>query len=326
MKQHPFYFALFITTCLTSCSQSNISTYNGKKWEEISGSGKLVTLNPTVGAFTNIALTNMNVKVNVVTGSSQHQLSVAIDDNLSRFFRLKQEGRTLQLSMDYSGGKYDRWVSGNNTVVTINAPAVKKFTNTGNSVIEINLQRQSNFELVSNGNANIKLLGTIETLKLRSSGNADINAAKLNAAKVELEVNGNSDIIVNTKELVKTSVNGNNTVENLFYLTKKEMANSETYTNWASASKVNFLLKNNSILPVKVTLISYKPNEKGNGTTGFMMAPYGRRSLTFIEGTKIYLANSDQVNTVMSGAKISNQPPFLIVKKEDEGREFKISN
>ena len=48
------------------------------------------------------------------------------------------------------------------------------------------------------------------------------------------------------------------------------------------------------------------------------------RIMELPEGTKIYLANSEQVNTVMSGAKISDQPPFLVVKKEDEGKSFNI--
>ena len=87
---------------------------------------------------------------------------------------------------------------------------------------------------------------------------------------------------------------------------------------------VSFKLKNNNLLPTKITMITYRPNENGNGTTGFFVGPYGTKTYQFPEGTKIYLANSDQVNTVMSGAKICDQPPFLVVKKEDEGKSFNI--
>lgn len=87
---------------------------------------------------------------------------------------------------------------------------------------------------------------------------------------------------------------------------------------------VSFKLKNNNLLPTKITMITYRPDENGNGTTGFFVGPYGTKTYQFPEGTKIYLANSDQVNTVMSGAKISDQPPFLVVKKEDEGKSFNI--
>jgi len=87
---------------------------------------------------------------------------------------------------------------------------------------------------------------------------------------------------------------------------------------------VSFKLKNNNLLPKKITMITYRPDEKGNGTAGYFFGSYGSKNYQFPEGTKIYLANSAQVNTVMSGAKISDQLPFLIVKKEDEGKSFII--
>ena len=77
-------------------------------------------------------------------------------------------------------------------------------------------------------------------------------------------------------------------------------------------------------MPAKVTLISYRPDQTGNGTTGFFLISYGTKSLRFPVGTKIYLANNQQVNTVMSGATIADQAPFLLVKKEDAGKSFNI--
>jgi hypothetical protein len=88
---------------------------------------------------------------------------------------------------------------------------------------------------------------------------------------------------------------------------------------------ISFKLKNNSVLPTKVTVISYRPDETGNGTNSFVLMSYCSRTFKFPTGTKIYLANADQVNTVMSGAKIDQQNPFLIVKKEDESQIFKIN-
>ena len=87
---------------------------------------------------------------------------------------------------------------------------------------------------------------------------------------------------------------------------------------------ISFKLKNNGVLPAKVTVISYRPDQAGNGTNGFLLIPYGSKSLRFPIGTKIYLANSQQVNTVMSGATITEQVPFLVVKKEDSGKSFNI--
>ncbi len=89
---------------------------------------------------------------------------------------------------------------------------------------------------------------------------------------------------------------------------------------------IKITLKNNSLLPRKVTLISYKPSDNGsNGTNGFILLPTATKSFTFPIGTKLYLANSEQVNTVMSGKKITDEVPFLVVKAEDENKTFKIN-
>ena len=87
---------------------------------------------------------------------------------------------------------------------------------------------------------------------------------------------------------------------------------------------VSFKLKNNHITPKKVTLISYRPDEKGNGTSGFMLFSYATKKLRFPVGSKLFLANNKQVDVVMSGNSISNQKPFLEVKKEDDGKTFNI--
>lgn len=90
------------------------------------------------------------------------------------------------------------------------------------------------------------------------------------------------------------------------------------------SSLVKFKLKNRSALIRKVVLISYTPGDVGNGTRMFRMLPGGVKRLRFMQGTKIYLANQNQVNTVMSGNRIDEQKPFLIVSQQAWGRKFKF--
>lgn len=110
----------------------------------------------------------------------------------------------------------------------------------------------------------------------------------------------------------------------LFSLTGLGAQAQTNNTEQSVKKNIIFKLKNSSLLPAKVTLISYQPGENENGTTGFMMGSYGTKLFKFPVGTKIYLANSKQVNTVMSGASIKDQPPFLTVKVGDEGKVFPI--
>ncbi len=324
MKQIVFYLVILMCTSAVSCSQSNYSNYNGKTWEQIEGSGKLVKLNPVIGAFTAIEVNNVNVKIKVETGALGYEMDISIDDNLQSFFKWQQDGSILKLSFDMSGGKYPRWLSGNNTVITIKAPGIEKLVNKGNSELEINLQNQTAFNLSSNGNPDIILTGKIAELNLQSTGNADIKAGELVAEKITLSSNGNADIEVKTKELVENDLQGNNEISNLFYVSKKEQQTKIDNRDEEKATLISFKIKNNNAKPETITLVSYRPDRSGNGTNVFTIIPFGIKILRFPVGTKLYLASSEQVNTVMSGAKISDQNPFLVVKAEDAGKVFEI--
>lgn len=307
---------------LSSIAQSNYSKWNGKTWEQLDGNGKLVQLTPAVLPFNTIEANNLNLQINVETGTTE-SVNVTIDENLKQFFRCSQEGKTIKLFMDLSGGKYPRWLSTDHIVITIKAPAVETLVNKGNNKASVSLSDQAVFNLFADGNPNIKLNGKVNKLRLQASGNGTINAGSLLAEKVLLTSNGNSNIRVNTKELVEESVKGNNQISNLFY--HPEKAAEPVNSNKEKPETISFRLKNNSLLPAKVSLVSYRPDEEGNGTNIFVMIPFGSKSFQFPEGTKLYLASSEQVNTVMSGAKISDQTPFLTVKKKDAGRLISIN-
>lgn len=324
MKQLFCFLLTLLSICFNARSQSSYSEYNGKTWEQLAGSGKMINMSPAVDSFNNIEIGHMNVKVLIETGGKECNLQLSIDDNLAGFFRSRVVNKTLQLSMDFSGGKYDRWLSSNNTVVTIKAPFITSLVNKGNTGLEVNIPYQPAFTLVSNGNPDIILNGQVGELFLQSSGNANIQAGNMLADKIMLSSNGNADIEVNAKEIIKRSVNGNNEISNLFNNDEKVNTNKSVPAK-ATGPLISFRLKNNSLLPARVALISYRPDENGNGTSLFTLISMGTKKLRFPEGTKIYIATPGQVNTVMSGASISGETPFLTVKKEDGNKTFPIN-
>ncbi len=324
MKKIIFSFILLAVIQQLSFSQTKYSKWNGKIWEQLDGNGKMVEIKPAVKPFRIIEVNNINVTINVEPTAGQYTMSVSIDDNLKKFFRFKQVGDSLQITMDYTGGKYPRWLSSSNMLISVKTPSLETLVNKGNNKVEVKLQKQPVFKIAADGNPDITLTGKVSELNLQLTGNADVKAGKLLAEKINLSARGNSEIEVNTKEIKEKLLEGNNKISNLFYTDKKEVAGGENHSDKKRISLTRFSLKNNSMLPAKISLISYNPYEKGNGTIQFMLIPLGSKSFKFPEGTKIYLANNDQVNTVMSGEKIADQPPFLIVKKEDEGRSFNI--
>lgn len=91
-----------------------------------------------------------------------------------------------------------------------------------------------------------------------------------------------------------------------------------------TAGPISFRLYNPSLRSRKVSLISYAPGESGNGTQVFTMLPLGSRRCSFPAGTRLYLANSNQVDIVMSGKRIDGGKPFLTVRQGDTGKAFDI--
>jgi hypothetical protein len=74
---------------------------------------------------------------------------------------------------------------------------------------------------------------------------------------------------------------------------------------------VKIYLKNNSLLPKKVALISYTPGVQGNATRIFVIMPFCKKKFVFKTGSKLYLANDKQVGVVMSGRSLLNDTEFL---------------
>lgn len=87
---------------------------------------------------------------------------------------------------------------------------------------------------------------------------------------------------------------------------------------------VKVIFKNGTWLPKKYTFISYSPGETGNGTTGYWLLPGVKKTITYKVGTKVYLANQPQVNVVMSGKRIDNDIPFMIVKESDNDKVISL--
>jgi uncharacterized membrane protein YphA (DoxX/SURF4 family) len=91
-------------------------------------------------------------------------------------------------------------------------------------------------------------------------------------------------------------------------------------------SKVQFYLKNNSILPKKVTFIIYKPQQEGNNTLVKWFLPFQKVKFELPVKSKIYMASDSQVNTVMQGKRIDNDKPFLSVDKKMNSATLKLNN
>ncbi len=91
-----------------------------------------------------------------------------------------------------------------------------------------------------------------------------------------------------------------------------------------SDKMVTLYFKNSNFYPKKFTLVSYTPNETGNGTNGYFIFPGFKKIVTYKVGTKIYLASDEQVGVVMSGKRIDADKPFLVVAETDQNKTYSL--
>lgn len=104
---------------------------------------------------------------------------------------------------------------------------------------------------------------------------------------------------------------------------KTLLTDPETTTH-SSVPVATIRFRNNSLMPHKISLITYRPDETGNGTQIMMLMPMGNTKQKLPIGTKVYVADDKQVDLVMSGQRIDGSKPFLVVKKEDDGKTINI--
>jgi|LakMenEpi03Aug12_release.lakeMendotaPanAssembly.Ray.scaffolds.fasta_scaffold65126_2 hypothetical protein len=85
----------------------------------------------------------------------------------------------------------------------------------------------------------------------------------------------------------------------------------------SDSKTVNILFRNNGILPRKFSFITYSPGDSSNDVFADFIFPGFSKKLKLKPGTKVYLANQKEVNSVMSGKKIDTQKPFYTVQATD---------
>ncbi|MFN3852476.1 MAG: hypothetical protein ACK4NY_23770 [Spirosomataceae bacterium] len=92
----------------------------------------------------------------------------------------------------------------------------------------------------------------------------------------------------------------------------------------ANPEKVTIKFKNNSLLPRKYTFVLYwNDDSSNNATIGVVLAPYASKEITDVVGAELFIADAAQVNTVMSGKRVSGKP-FWVFKKDDSGKTINL--
>lgn len=309
-------------------------------WNALKGFGKIVTLKPNTINFDKIE-TNLPGKIIIEIGKAQ-SLSIEIDDNLSNFLTIKEDDKEHKLTFkfDFQEKKEKMWVQNTNILVRITMPEMSVFTQKSNGDAEINGLYGRYFRAENYGNGNIILRGAkMDVCDIESQGNGDINAENLTATKAKIRLRGNGDVRFNATETYEARLNGNGNIQNIgtgkattidrqgngriINENQGSLKQVQSSTN-TPTEKIKIQFQNNSALPRKVAFVFYEPSQKGaNSTSIKVLMPLTSAFFEVEVGTRFYNANSEQVDVVMSGAKLTDKPLYT-VQRGDSGKVVKI--
>ncbi len=305
-----------ILSCNASAQKNSHTEYKALR-----GSGQMVYESRTVKPFDFVEIDRFPAEFSVEVGGSEPSVDITIDDNFVPYLQISNEGNILKLSLKDPSG-YLFWISKSTMRIKISTPTLSGLRNGSNGNVKVSGIATENFALTNDANGDVSLTGKVDRFDLNSSANGKVTADELLAQTANVIVRANATIYINATR-VNVVKNGNGSVTNLAN-EKRNVGSSQIESKRQTQREIEFQFQNNSLLPRKVTLVSYEPSETGNGTESFMMAPFATRQKKYPIGTAIYIASGDQTNQVMRGGKLTGRP-FLTVSARDEGRTVKLN-
>jgi uncharacterized membrane protein YphA (DoxX/SURF4 family) len=177
------------------------------------GSGNVITNQYSFKNFNEIEIIDLDGKINVTIADS-FSINTAIDDNLADLLTIEIKNNTLSVSFknNWSNRKY---IEDTKIKIDITLPSLRYIKNNGNNTLYINNLKEKELVVVSKGNGNCILNGTVEKLQATCNGNGTLNAKNVIATLCEsADVMGNGNLSINTNNNFNASVSGNGNIIN----------------------------------------------------------------------------------------------------------------
>lgn len=286
------------------------------------------TLTPTVAPFKTLLLDDFNGDVTIEIGGTETSLTATLPSGQVQSLNVKNTADQLSISCQLPYKKGEQWRESGALSLVLKTPSLVKMTNKTNCKLRVNGLNTDRFEYSATANTNTTFVGKARLVVIKTTANANIDASQVEASFAEVELRANANVTINSLGYSLAKKSGNGMVKNVNKAAAKIPGEIGTTNSEEATGKpqkiIKFKLRNNTLLPRMVTMISYRPDENGNGTTGFTIVPSTSRTYEFPVGTRIFLAKRKQVELVMSGQSIKENEPFLVVKAEDSGKTFNI--
>ena len=132
----------------------------------------------------------------------EHKVTVRGDDNLIEMIETRTDGDTLVISTE---GSYRTTVGLSATVV---APSLTELKVSGATKGDVSGIEAKSFRLEVSGAAKVVLSGKTESLRIEVSGAGKVDAEKLTAAEVEVNLEGAAKVSVHADRKLDAKVSG----------------------------------------------------------------------------------------------------------------------
>lgn len=205
MKKNLVVLCLGLAT-LSACEMH----YETGSGEKIIGSGKIITEQRPVSAFT--TLENDSFFQVIVTAGDKDDIEISGDEKLVPQVETVVEGERLIIRNKNKTYRFS-WKTNPGTI-NITAAHLQSLENGGSGDIELRNMNTDKFNLKSNSSGDIKASGKIASLNVASSGSGDLDLAHLTVGQATLELNGPGDLTLDTVSgSLSVKVNGSGGVD-----------------------------------------------------------------------------------------------------------------
>lgn len=181
---------------------------------QLKGSGKTITKNFDYTNFDKVYFEDLDGKLEVEIGKSW-SISVTVDDNLESLLAFKENPTEHELTVYLKGNKNNRmYIENSNIKIKITMPEATVIRNDSNASLVVNGVIGRYFRLENFSNSTSKVLGTVDELEVKNTGNGNSNLAELKAKKASIICRGNGNTTVNVSEEIVATVSGNGNITN----------------------------------------------------------------------------------------------------------------
>lgn len=181
---------------------------------QLKGSGRTITKNFDYTNFDKVYFEDLDGKLEVEIGKSW-SISVTVDDNLESLLAFKENPTEHELTVYLKDNKNNRmYIENSNIKIKITMPEATVIRNDSNASLVVNGVIGRYFRLENFSNSTSKVLGKVDELEVKNTGNGYSNLAELKTKKANIICRGNGNTTVNVSEEIVATVSGNGNITN----------------------------------------------------------------------------------------------------------------